>query len=370
MPAWAGKWQGGRFYLDELGRKVFFIERRVNGRMRSIRVPKVHDETLANGALAQFLDDPTCFDRAVRQATGPVFLTTERINAYLASIADAVEDHRSARLKYLHAWAALKLDLRSVDRDTLRAKLDDFEGGHRGRTEALNAFARWLVKEGTLETWRPLVNTHGTDPAKARAKREAYSLEQLRECWARLSAPVSAGWEAPPDVIKQLQAQRQAVRDVFLLRAATGMHMTEIDQLAGARKVTGPLPDQGAYVRVLPKGGPIAGVLQVMHKSRHRHRQSVDAACLEAALRLRAGVPNRSSVWKAMAPLTPSNLRHTFVTLAGECGELVEHATGGIDRARIAQAVGHRAGSTMTADRYEKLQVPAMIRLPLGFPEN
>jgi hypothetical protein len=88
---------------------------------------------------------------------------------------------------------------------------------------------------------------------------------------------------------------------------------------------------------------------------------------LAAALRLREGVPSRITVWESIKPLVPSNLRHTFVTLAGEVGTEVTFTPGGVDRARVARAVGHRAGSTMTADRYEKIQIPPMIVLPLGF---
>lgn len=344
MPKWSGKWPGGRYYLDEVGRKVFFIERRGKSR----RIPGVHDETTAVGALARFLDDPTCFDVGPDVApTRPVYATTERINAYLESIRTAVTDHRTARKKYLAAWSALGLDLRTVERETLRLKLEkEFKGGHRGRVEALNAFARWLVKRGDLVNWRPLENHVA---AKAtRAEREAYTLEQLQGCWNLL-----------PDT---------GVRDVFLLRAATGMHQTEIDQLHEARLYTAPLPDKGTGIRTLSETHEIAGVLQVKHKNGQRHRQSVNAACLASALRLQAeGVPNRASVWKAMKPLVPSNLRHTFDSLAGEHGVLVTWTGAGVDRSRIAQAMGHRAGSTMGPDRYEKLQVPPMIRLPLGF---
>ncbi len=344
MPSWAGKWKGGRYYLDAEGQPVFFIERR----RKSVRLA-THDEELAKGQLATFLEDPDKFTAkpAPAAVVEPVYLTSERINLYLASIADSVADHRTARKKYLQAWSELKLDLRTADRRALRTALADFGGGHRGRTEALNAFARFLVKEGDLPAWNPLVNTRA--PKATRADREAYSLEQLREGYARLTT--------------------QPLRDVFHLRAALGLHYTEIEQLEGCRVYDGPLPDKGVGVRAL--GGwwdhEIQGVIQVVHKSRRKHRASVDAAGLRAALRLRDGVPDRVTVWEAFSPLVPSNLRHTFTTLAGEVGSLVTYVGGGVDRARIAQALGHRAGSTMTADRYDKLQVPPMIRLPLGW---
>lgn len=341
VPAWAGKWKGGRLYLDEEGRPVFFIERRG----RSIKLA-THDEGLALGELSRFLADPDAYVRVedTPQAVGPVQITTERIRLYLSAIRDTVADHRAARAKYLADWSKLGLDLRTVDRRALRVALADFEGGHRGRAEALNAFARFLVKEGDLATWNPLVNTH--EPKATRAEREAYSLEQIEETYTRITS--------------------QRIKDLFALRALTGMHHTELEQLTGARITAGPLPDKGVAIRKLPAGHEIAGVLQVLHKSGKRHRQSVDAFGLAAALRLRdSRVPSRVVVWEAVQPLVPSNLRHTFVTLAGEVGKLITYKAPGVDRARIAQVVGHRAGSTMTADRYDKLQVPPMIQLPL-----
>lgn len=342
MPAWAGRWKGGRYYLDaESGKRVFFIERRG----RSVRL-QTHDEDLAVGELSRFLVDPVAFTRPPPEPeqTAPVFITQDRLTLYMESIRDTVIDHRKARRAYLHAWAELGLDLRTVDRKTLRAKLADFPGGHRGRTEALNAFARFLMREGELQSWNPLVNTR--EPGSTRADRQAYDAKTLRKAFR---------WLGPGPV-----------RDLFQVRAATGMHYTEIAQLAGAPVQTAPLGDQGVAIRTLGKG-QIAGVLQVIHKSRRRHRQSVDASTLAAVLRLRERVPDRITVWeqcKAVG-IVPSNLRHTFVTLSGEVGKLVTYNPGGVDRARIAQIVGHRAGSTMTADRYDRAQIPPMIKLPI-----
>lgn len=343
MPEWAGKWKGGRYYYDADDKPVYFIERR--GRVVRLLT---RDEEIANGQLGQFLEDPGAF--AVRpdrpEELEPVYVTTERLNLYMGSIRKSVEDHRKARRSQLLAWSKLGLDLRRVDKKALRAALASFDGGHTGRAESLNAFARFLVKEGELPSWNPIRPEQ--DPGETRAARQAYSLEELRETWARLPAG--------------------PVRDLFLVRAATGLHQTEIDQVEGARLYDGPLPDKGTGIRTLPEGHEIAGVVQVMHKSRRRHRQSVSAEVLAAVLRLRAGVPYRVTVWKALAPITPSNLRHTFATLSAEVGEVVTYKVGGVDRSRIAAAMGHRAGSTMGPDRYDKLQVPPMVRLPLGFP--
>lgn len=107
-------------------------------------------------------------------------------------------------------------------------------------------------------------------------------------------------------------------------------------------------------------------MLQVTHKSRKRHRVSVDAAGLAAALRLRDGVPSRISVWKAFGEITPSNLRHTFATLSLEFGQLVTIAEGGIDPVAVQRALGHAVGSAMLKDRYSKVQVPPMNWLSLN----
>ncbi len=361
MPAWIGKWKGGRFYLDEEGRRVFVIEAMRGGQRYTVKLD-THDEELAVGELVRFNQDPGAFTTGpvVRASTilEPVLITKERLALYLESIHATVKDHRAARFSQLTDWAEHKLDLRTADRKTLRTALAKFDGGHRGRVEALNAFARFLVKEGDLPSWNPLVNHRAA--AETRAEREAYALEQLAETYKRLDPG--------------------PIRDVFHLRVATGMHHTELEQLAGAKLTAGPLPDRGAWVRELPPLPPekkgqkakphqIAGVLQVVHRKKskvdRRHRVSVDRATLDAALRLREGVPGRITVWKALEPLVPSNLRHTFITLSGEVGELVTYKAPGVDRARIQQIVGHRTGSTMTSDRYDKLQVPPMIKLPL-----
>lgn len=342
MPRWAGKWKGGRYYLDASGRPVYFIERRG----RSVRLT-THDAELALGELARFLADPEAYCRPPPdvEPPAPVFITSERISLYLASIRDAVMDHRKARRAYLVAWGKKGIDLRTVDRRTLRTKLAEFDGGYNGRTEALNAFARFLVREGDLTAWKPLVCEIA--PESTRAERVAYSLEELRAKYAGIT--------------------RQDVRDVFRVRLATGMHHTEIEQLAGARVYQGPMPDRGAGIRVLEGDHTIRGVLQFKQKTKPRHRVSVTADVLAAAMRLRAGVPDRELVWEKLKPLVPSNLRHTYITLAGEVGEWVTYTAKGVPLDQIQQVVGHRLGSKVTTSHYDKLQVPPMIALPLAF---
>lgn len=351
MPTWAGKWEGGRFYLDEAGLPVYFIEKMRGGVNYSLKLPtsdpsKAEDEV--RGMLAMFYRDPVRFAKSlepVRESRpDSVFITVDRVNVYLQSIRDCVKDHRDARKKYISDWGEKGVDLLNVDKAQLKKVLASWDGGHRGRVEALNAFANFLVEEGDLPAWRRFVNPF--EPKQTRAERVIYSLDEIR---AKLET-----LEAGP------------VRDVLYLRATTGMHQTELDQIQGAKVYKGPLPDKGVGIRVLDEDHEIRGVLQVKHKNGQRHRVSLDAAGLEAVLRLQKGVPSRVSVWKKLAPeIIPSNLRHTFATLMGEVGEVIHYKAGGAPRSVVAQFMGHRAGSTILADRYENMQVPPMARLPL-----
>lgn len=353
MPNWAGKWKGGRYYLNPDGRPVYFIERR----RKAIRLD-THDEELAKAQLAQFLTNPDAFQVRPEtrvEAPSAVHVDADRIRLYLQHIRDACDDHKDARESYLKQWANYRdargkpLDLRTATKKEIKAALATFKGGHRGRVEALNAFARFLVKERDqgLETWAKVDNPY--EPKKTRAERVAYTAEELRERWRTL-----------PDC---------QTKDVFLVRVATGLHQTEIDQLEGAAITKRPLPDaKVAAIRELDGKHEIAGVLQVHHKNEHRHRVSVTRPVLEAAMRLTAGVPNRVTVWKVLDPIVPSNLRHTFETLAEDAGRVVTYTGAGVDRTLVAQVMGHRAGSTMISDRYNQSQVPPMVVVPLGFP--
>ena len=370
MPTWAGKWEGGRYYLDDHGNKVFFIEKRYNGLRYSIRLrPHITEEKLALGELVNFLKDPVEYSKAPATPEGPippVHITLELLTLYMASIQDCAKDYRSAKRSDLTAWAAYRdplgnpIDLRTADKRALRLALASFApegtqdkrrtGGYKRRCESLNCFANWLVQEGDtpLKDWNPLRPSDKQKPAKRRAERVAYTVEEVEERWRSLTST--------------------AVKDVLMIRACTGMHHTEIEQMAGCKLYTGSLPDSGAGIRKLKDDHEIKGVLQFRQKTKPRHRVSVNQTVLDAALRLQAGgVPNRKEMWEALDPLIPSNLRHTWVTLCGEVGEEVSYINKGIPLDRIQAIGGHRIGSAITELSYDKLQVPPMSKLPFNW---
>lgn len=385
MPDWAGKWKGGRFYFDDRGHKVFFIESNRKGVPRALQLA-THDEELANGQLAAFRENPAGFLRSLAPPEPvlpqeAVTITEDRIKLYLETLQGGAKDHYAARRSDLIAWggytaAGRPQDLRTVDKKALRLALASFApagedkrrtGGFKRRAEALNAFCNWLVSEGDLSTWSPLSITPSQAPPQRRAERVAYLPTDVVERWG--------------------QIDEQAIRDVLQIRAATGMHGTEIAQMAGARHFTGPLPDSHpklgpGFIRTkLDKKHEIKGVIQIRQKTKPRHRVSVDGATLAAAVRLsqltrknpktkrvEPWIPSRFDVYNACREIgiVPSNLRHTFTTLRG-LATIIHYEEGGVSLDQVAEILGHRMGSTMTGSRYDKLQVPPMMKVPLDW---
>jgi hypothetical protein len=198
MPAWAGKWKGGRYYLDDGGRRVFVLESNRVGIPRSLQL-RTHDEDLANSQLVHFRRDPAGFLRTLEPAPAPeipgaIHITKDRINLYLASIADRARDYYTAKSRDLHAWSAWRdsegrpIDLRTVTKQTLRVALGSFRGdpkdkrrtgGFKRRAESLNCFANFLVKEGELQIWSALTILPAQRPKETRAERVASTPEEI-----------------------------------------------------------------------------------------------------------------------------------------------------------------------------------------------
>lgn len=250
-------WGGGRYYLDGDGNPVFLIEAMRGGKRYSIKL-RTHDKKRALAEFARFNEDPEAYVRPpvkpVSASTDPVFITEALVSEYLAyleRVKNAVKDYRAAKASYLADWADLGVDLRTMDKAALRVALASFDGGHKGRLEALNTFANWLVKdkEGkVLASWPKFDLPAEFAPKATRAERAAYTVEELQAAYANL--------------------QTQPLRDLFRLRIMTGMHSTEIDQLEECKVSPRPLPEKGVAIRTLDGKHEIAGVLQVMHKSR------------------------------------------------------------------------------------------------------
>ncbi len=62
MPTWAGTWIGGRFYLNDDGKPVYVIEKRVHPKRYSIKLQTQHED-LAAAEFTRFLQDPDAYIR-------------------------------------------------------------------------------------------------------------------------------------------------------------------------------------------------------------------------------------------------------------------------------------------------------------------
>lgn len=319
------------------------------------------DEELALGELARWRRDPIGF--AAEHAGSPtagagVMLDRARIQGYVDALkaAGVTDDHRKAQALYLGQWAnrLAGADLRTLDRSTLAEHLDAWGTARKPRAVAIQGICTWLVEAREL----------ATSPAAGLRWQEVTARDDVSEDERGYTAQVvEAIYAALP---------AQAVRDVVRCRVITGMHGTEIERVAAGK---------GRVDRVDGRGTSIAGVVvfrQKKSKRKEPHRVSVDAATLAAFERLiaRGRAPRgRGAVDRALRraskrlgidpPVNAGQLRHTFVTLARERGQIVRLQSAGVPLEMIREVLAHAPGSKMTTEHYDATKVPPMIRVPL-----
>jgi integrase len=152
------------------------------------------------------------------------------------------------------------------------------------------------------------------------------------------------------------------MRDTFYVRAATGLHGTEVARLASG----------AGTVRIVNDPSGIYAVVAVRHKNGHEHLVSVDRRTYDALARLvaRGGAGGSSSVWAALRKASgetrvhAGRLRHTWATLALVAGRQVfPAAAGGLPRQVVADALGHSLATNRR--HYDGVAVPAMVVVPL-----
>lgn len=359
MPAWIGKWEGGRVYLDRQKRNVHVIERMVDGRRFTVRLPpNVKDP---GAELALFLRDPEGYRRRVAE-TGllpeeAVIMTqaeVERFEAYLRHEKHRAEAYVSAVAGYLTDWAnAFKgRDLRKVTVDDLCLYLDELKTARNYRIASLKTFCTYLVRRQRLkphENASAMLETVKPPPRRLLAQ-QGYTIKEVEA------------------VYQVLPSQR--VRDYYLLSAKYGLHGTEIGRIARGE------------VEIIPVGQKgIAAVLRFIHKSQRDHRLSIDTQALAAVRRLLSlgAAPVKRVVCDAankaarggQRVVHHGRLRHSFVTWARRFGKTVTVDSGGLALSEIAAVAGHRS-LLMAKDHYDNTEVPPMIVLPinLSHPED
>ncbi len=364
---WTGTWQGGRTRWGKDGRTVWVVEKMVK-RVSYRFTLEVETEAQALAELALFLRDPEAYRTA---KTARLEATEAEAKAQSEAVlldAKAIEDFskhlesqgRSDRYvknveAYLITWAkALKgRDLRYLKLLDLTKALDGSNAAYT-RAMALKSFCSWLQRRGVLEHGQNVSAALKVDqPRTAKAIEErAYPTDLVEAIYARIpTAPV---------------------RDALRVRAATGMHFSEIVRVAQGQAKIVRLKDQGE----------IAATVRFDHKRGNAHTVSVDAPTLAAILRLCAAGDAPSERWihtqleraagqlavetgKAVDKLQPGRLRHSFITWAVTGGSLVASKGGGISLADAARAAGHTSPE-ITAIRYLGEVIPPLTKLPLN----
>jgi integrase len=375
VPTWIGSWKGGRI-AESRGRVTFVIERSLGSGPTRRRITKNLGhvtEAQAEAELALFNRDPLGYltpeEKAAVEATEKaeqsrakeeesVVLDADLIGECVKALRDGYgtnkpcsKHHLYVTHAYLSRWAVSPTlhgrDLREITITELRRELSSGQSV-KHRIVALKSLTAWLRWRGDLKMHEDPTLALNVPQAKrlgpAEKAAKVYDIALLEKTYRALP--------------------NQAVRDVFRVRMATGLHASEIARIARGE----------AMIRRLGKG-PIAATVDVRHKSGHDHRQSIDAATLAALDRLRVknGLPTEKTFARSLdkaaevtgSPVLIGNLRHTFSTLATTCGRAVHpQETTGVPLEMVAQIVGHQSSATTKAF-YLGTDIPPMITLPL-----
>lgn len=377
---WTGRWEGGRISTRRDGTEVYYLERMIEGGQRvSIAVGGKKD---APGELSLFERDPIAYLRqraeTVRAVRSAVVLDADAESRFLdfLKLKGCTLGYRLNVHTYLSQWTEHLdgRDLRTVTAAKLMEAVTEWGAAKRHRIIAIKSFCSWLREEQfTLTAAEDPTLALKVPPARPEKniRRKGHTREEIERAYRTIDT--------------------QDVRDVLLLRAKTGMHEKEVGRIA----------DGKCEIRDVRGQGRIAGTVRFVHKNGDEHIQSLDAQALAAAKRIAArvgwppprwkdrkskhgGVDNKRQLRafaaaaerltaearerdpnaKAVVPLRPGELRHSFVTWAGEVGVEIRPMDAGVPLANIAQAIGHR--STRTTRRfYDGTTIPPMIAIPL-----
>lgn len=404
MPTWAGSWNGGRYYLDGSGRRVFFIEKMVNHSRYLVRLdiqggygvlrpdhvehPEA-DEQRANRELDAFREDPQGYKERLderRAPKGVVAVNRTLVGEYAAWLragkrtAEWVRDQTN----YLACWAYElgSADLRTLKMHQIDAHLENLgkrecrcraqdDRRKRGRHPtknlkgALKGFYTFLVKKEHIlptEDKGKLIEIERAVAVKKTGKRRvAYEPEFVERVYRALPT--------------------QTLRDVVLVCAKTGIHQNEL------RRLTDP-SGEGGEIIPLPvnqrRGTPIAAIMVIYrHKSGKEHVMFIDAQTRDAIRRLsarewrgkRVGAPDKDSIYTGIHAACAEAgirenfcvkfLRHTFGTLGNTRGKhFTLHKEEGVPLHIVAANMGHT--NTATTGKHYIDSAPPFVLLPLN----
>jgi len=376
---WAGKWPGGRVRIRRNGKRVWVIERMVNGHpyTKSLDVSNEQD---ALAELALFGRNPAAYQTRVAEKSRPpseaVTIDGPSVGRFLEFLRSESRTERYRRnvQHYLASWGKFYAgrDIRAVPLHEILGELGRHKRARKNRITALKSFTAYLREQEATVTSKedPTIDLKVPPARPQKAVREkGYPIEHVEKLYSAIDGWQSNkyGWKGTGRSVDV-----QCVRDVLLLHAKCGMHATEIDRLARGL----------GEVKAVDGQGEIAGTIKFIHKSGRVHIQSVDAQGLAAATRLQArgSAPvdsfirkvvkravekvNKHAHREVLKPIRFGELRHSFVTWAHETGLEIRPKEGGVPLHTVAAVVGHTTALT-TKRFYEGVKVPVMIKIPL-----
>lgn len=379
---WVGRWEGGRISRGRDGSEVYWIEQRVDGKVRQHRLkglgyPEARKELAAFGLarstyVAPHIRDALAEEQAAEEArlreaalaqeeANAVVVDPQMLEDFAAALRTGEHDGRGPRsekhvrdtVSYVRQWGEsfLNRDLRTLAKREMDVALDEWGSARQKRIAAFKTLTAWLKRTGRLRATE--------DPSTALvcpqyvAPSEADKAERVYD---------------PGDLAKVYKLiDNQMVRDVMRCRLFTGAHLNELSRFAIG---------EGALLPV-ENGGEIHSVLVVKHKKGAEHRISVNAETAAALVRLKAR--GKTLPWTTCSEaldaaceqagverMLIANMRHTFATLARRGGRIVHppQVNGGVPLEAVSLALGHTS-TKITRTFYVSDEVPAMIVPPL-----
>lgn len=327
------RWLGGYVRQSKAG-PVFIIERMVSGQHFHVST-RCRTERAALKELERFETAPYAYRAGAPQkkAGAAIILTAELIRDYVdwqEHVKKTTRAHALDCERYLGQWADVfgHRDLRTISlHDDIKPALDAWKTARKTRVVALKGFTAWLRREkGILE--------RRDDPT--------LDLQVPSTRPEKLTRKKAIPFEVVQATLPLLPAD---VRDLVVLLAATGLHVSEVRRFAsGEGALHEPSPQQR-------KEG-VRATLSVRHKNGRLHVVALTSEeVLEAAqnIAIAKKVPSHSTQWwalrEAKAEWNIGSLRHSVATWLHEAGWSLE---------AIAEQLGHRDPRT-TADFYRDM---------------
>lgn len=340
-----GPWEGGYISLGARGRKTYVIERRVDG-VRFHISTRAHDKLSATRHLVRFESNPTAYRPMGDEHGGRLNISNELVLEYVdwqqrprPEGKQNTAKHANAQGRYLFDWME---DLGDADwrclslMRQLKPALAKRTGGRALRIAAIKAFFKWLRREKGLVTSAQDATLDLAVPQSSPAK--------LRERQVVDHGVVQA-------VIAELPPGPD--RDLLFVRAATGLHLTEIHRILRREHATlKQLSEEQA------RDTGVLAVVRFLHKKKRIVPRSIRSRkVLDALLRLetsgpvdrRANEAIKAACIKLELPVFKlKTMRHSWGTW---------HVERGATKAQVRDGYGHEDQRT-TDDFYLDVAIP------------